>query len=360
MSDNINSMNFKQLKNEVQSLRDEIAIMKRKYEDIIYNLDTDNFSQRVVKQGKDMYTKIEQNAEGISIQAEKVEENKQNLATLKITADEIESEVFEENEDGTKTSRITQTADAIRSEIKSATETLDEKFENYSTTEQTESKISAKVKEYVTNTLDDKDYVTNAELEITANGIRSTVTSNYNTLSGDIDDVWSYASGIEQTASRISTRVGKVENGQYTQNGETYTLFEQTADKFTFTGNVNIRSTDEVYSTVKIDAGHLQLYPYGSSDSIVDLGMYYINNVWQPRMRFGQGTGDGVKGTGWIYKDLDNFGMVYNTNSGKVLAIDFNSTSNAIYIRGNVEFSGGTVTGLPAGGTGGTATAVFG
>ena len=236
MSDNINSMNFKQLKNEVQSLRDELAIMKRKYEDMIYNLDTDNFSQRVVKQGKDMYTKIEQTAEEISLQAEKVDENKQSLAELKITAEEIESEVFEENEDGTKTSRITQTADAIRSEIKSATETLDGKFKNYSTTEQTESKISAKVEEYVTNTLDDKDYVTNAELQITADGIRSTVTSNYNYLSDDIDDVWSYASSINQTANSISTRVGKVEKGQYTQNNVTYTLFTQTDDTFEFNG----------------------------------------------------------------------------------------------------------------------------
>lgn len=246
MSDNINTMNFKQLKNEVQSLRDELAIMKRKYEDIIYNLDTDNFSQRIVKQGKDMYTKIEQTAEEISLQAEKVGENTKNLSELQITAEEIQMAVFEENEDGTKTSKITQTADAIRSEIKSATETLDGKFKNYSTTEQTEIKISAKVEEYVTNTLDDKDYVTNAELQITADGIRSTVTSNYNSLSGDIDDVRSYASNINQTANSISTRVEKVEDGEF--NG--YTLFTQTADTFKFNGkymlmNSAIQLTDD-------------------------------------------------------------------------------------------------------------------
>ena len=50
MSDNINNMNDKQLRNEVQLLRDELAIMKRKFEDIIYNLDTDNFSSRFVKE----------------------------------------------------------------------------------------------------------------------------------------------------------------------------------------------------------------------------------------------------------------------------------------------------------------------
>ena len=47
MSDNIPDMNFKQLRNEVQLLRDELAIMKRKYEDILYNLDDDNFSRRI-------------------------------------------------------------------------------------------------------------------------------------------------------------------------------------------------------------------------------------------------------------------------------------------------------------------------
>ena len=135
------SNTIKQLRNEVQLLRDELAIMKRKYEDILYNLDTDNFSQRVVKQGKDMYTKIEQTAGEISLQAEKVGENTKNLTELSITAKEIESAVFEENEDGTKTSRITQTAEAIRSEVQSAIDGVnddtDEKLKNYSTITQT-------------------------------------------------------------------------------------------------------------------------------------------------------------------------------------------------------------------------------
>ena len=48
----MSDIEVKRLRNEVQELRDELAIMKRKYEDILYNLDTDNFSQRVVKQGK--------------------------------------------------------------------------------------------------------------------------------------------------------------------------------------------------------------------------------------------------------------------------------------------------------------------
>jgi hypothetical protein len=92
MSDmNIATMNDKQLRNEVQLLRDELAIFKRKYEDIIHNLDTDNFSSRYVKEQGDTRTKIEQNAEKISLQAEKITDNEEAMAELTVKAGEISS-----------------------------------------------------------------------------------------------------------------------------------------------------------------------------------------------------------------------------------------------------------------------------
>ena len=243
MSDNINTMNFKQLKNEVQSLRDELAIMKRKYEDIIYNLDTDNFSQRVVKQGKDMYTKIEQNAESISLQAEKTNENSSNLAKLTITAEEIQSEVKALADEDTKLStKIDQTAESIATNVSA----INEEFKKYSTTEQTANQISAKVEEvkeyaegYVTDQLANGDYITNATLksqfDIYANGIYSEVSETYETKS-DANSAYSSlsssVSSIRQTANSISTRVGKVENGQF---GD-YTLFTQSNNTFKFDG----------------------------------------------------------------------------------------------------------------------------
>ena len=269
MSDsNIYNMNDRQLRNEVQLLRDELAIMKRKYEDIIYNLDTDNFSQRVVKQGKDMHTKIEQTADEISLQAEKVGENTKNLAKLKITAEEIQSEVFEENEDGTKTSRITQTAEKIesevkkltdadkelsskitqtageiRSEIKSATDTINGKFDNYSTIEQTAKQISASVtetkeyaEEYVTDVLANGDYVTSATLQSqlnqSANGIYATVKETYETKSSANSSYSSLRSSISSVsieADNISSRVEDLE----TFKSSTFT---QTADGFLLDG----------------------------------------------------------------------------------------------------------------------------
>lgn len=91
MSDNINKMDFKQLRNEVQLLRDELAIMKRKYEDIIYNLDTDNFSSRFVKEQGDMRTAIEVTAEGVKSKVSKEDFE----STITQTAESISSIVSE-------------------------------------------------------------------------------------------------------------------------------------------------------------------------------------------------------------------------------------------------------------------------
>lgn len=65
MSDNIQNMDVKRLRNEVQLLRDELAIMQRKYEDILYNLDDDNFSSKLLKEKDNMKTEIKVTAEGI-------------------------------------------------------------------------------------------------------------------------------------------------------------------------------------------------------------------------------------------------------------------------------------------------------
>ena len=91
MSNDIAKMNDKQLRNEVQLLRDELAIMKRKYEDIIYNLDTDNFSSRFVKEQGDMRTAIKVTAEGIETKVS----NEEFESTIKQTAESISSIVSE-------------------------------------------------------------------------------------------------------------------------------------------------------------------------------------------------------------------------------------------------------------------------
>lgn len=83
----------KKLRNEVQLLSDELAIMKRKYEDIIYNLDTDNFSSRFVKEQGDMRTAVEVTAEGIKTKVSKEDLDKEleQYTSISQTYEAIES-----------------------------------------------------------------------------------------------------------------------------------------------------------------------------------------------------------------------------------------------------------------------------
>ena len=99
----ISKMNDKQLRNAVQLLYDELAKMRRKYEDILYNLDDENFSSRLVKEKDKM------------------------KAEISVTAEEITTKVSQTDLDATleKYSLISQTADAI-STVVSKNAKLDE------------------------------------------------------------------------------------------------------------------------------------------------------------------------------------------------------------------------------------------
>ena len=102
-------MSFSQLKNEVQMLRDELAIMQRKYEDILYNLDDNNFSSRFVKEKENMKTAISVTAEGIESKVSKEDFNSQMMQTAEAIKTKVSKDEFE--------SEIKQTAEAIRSVV---------------------------------------------------------------------------------------------------------------------------------------------------------------------------------------------------------------------------------------------------
>lgn len=92
MSDmDINRMDFKQLRNEVQFLRDELAIFRRKYEDMIYNLDSDNFSSHIIKEKDGMKAQIKLTAEEISTKVS----NEDFESAISQTAERISSVVVE-------------------------------------------------------------------------------------------------------------------------------------------------------------------------------------------------------------------------------------------------------------------------
>lgn len=125
MSDKpINKMDVKQLRDEVQLLRDELAIMKRKYEDIIYNLDDENFSSRFVKEKNGIKTTVEVTAEGIK---------------TKVSKEELTGAL-------TKYSTKEQTEYLIKTAVASEVEGT---LEGYSTIEQTSEQISTTVSKKV-------------------------------------------------------------------------------------------------------------------------------------------------------------------------------------------------------------------
>lgn len=89
LSNDIAKMDDRQLRNEVQMLRDELAIMKRTFEDIIYNLDTDNFSSRFTKEQGEMRAAIEFTAKGIKSKVSK--EDLDAYSTKIQTAEQIQN-----------------------------------------------------------------------------------------------------------------------------------------------------------------------------------------------------------------------------------------------------------------------------
>lgn len=178
MSD-ISKMTDKQLRNEVQLLRDELAKMKRTYEDIIYNLDDGNFSSQFIKEKDDMKTKIEVTAEGIKTKVSKtdLETSLSNYSTIEQTAFEITSMV---------------TKNFIRGKL----------GDTYTTPDTVYSMIDQE-----------------------ANSIMLSVIETYGELESRI-------ASVSLTADSFETRVGNLEDGKY---GD-YTLFRQTADTFLFDG----------------------------------------------------------------------------------------------------------------------------
>lgn len=264
---NISKMNFKQLKNEVQSLRDELAVMKREYDDIIYNIDDSNLSYVLRKEKQNMMSEITVNAE------------------------EIKTKV-------------------------SSTD-LDGKLENYSTISQTALAITSTVNsKYIEDAISDK-FVSNVQLTTqlkqTSDSITQTVSEKYETKN-DAEDSYNYFVGqLKVTSDKISAVVSKniaacyksdtmpdntassIEKTMLCLYGGKYwyfndiknewleypesgvkTMFEQTSDEFKLTGDVKISGDLITYGTIsasRIDMDNLsctKLYQKGNSDG------YYV------------------------------------------------------------------------------------
>lgn len=252
-------MDFKQLRNKVQSLIDEVARMKRYYEDSINNLDASNFGRSFAIQQNNMkatikmaadviktavteddlaqelikYSTIEQTAEAITstVTAEYVNTligggyvtNAMMVSQIQQTSEQIllsvsteyETKENAETQYNSLTSSIALTSEQIQSKV-SKTD-LEKELSDYSTITQTASDITAAVsaeRTYVTNLLD-TDYYTQAEVDskisVSANGVLVEVSGVYQTIDA-ADDDYSYLNGrINTTNSNVSSLRSSIE-----------------------------------------------------------------------------------------------------------------------------------------------------
>jgi hypothetical protein len=159
--------------------------MKREYEDILYNLDDDNFSSRFVREKNNLKTAITQTEKEIKLQASAIDENTSAISSLSITAENI-------------TSRVEQT---------------------------------------------EMDLVSYAEMALTSDEVYSIVSTEY--IKGRVDgeyatsdDIYTLQASIEQNAESITMIVSDSGSGEES-------IFKQTADGgFEMSGDVKITGVD--------------------------------------------------------------------------------------------------------------------
>ncbi|NLB80112.1 MAG: hypothetical protein GX800_00515, partial [Clostridiaceae bacterium] len=262
----IQGMDFRQLRNEVQLLRDELAITKRKYEDLLYNLDDDNFADYIKKEKENMKTEIKVSAEGIGILVSEVYPNGvENESSIEVNAREISYKV-------------------------SAID-VDNKLVNYSTITQTATAITSAVnneRQYTTNLLDTDYYTkvqTNSQITQSANSIYSSVSATYETKDGASSNFSNLDSRIIQTETAITLKVSadysepiltsssppysdktrlyyNTSNDYYyfwngsawavATSNNIYSAFEQTATGFNLSGNVRIDGNTVITENLKL------------------------------------------------------------------------------------------------------------
>lgn len=236
MSDTeISKMNFKQLRNEVQELRDELARFKRAYNDTIENLDDSNLSEYLIKEKEGMKTEIEVSADGITALIARSDELGNRCTTIEVNAEKIQTQVAKNQKNiGEFDSKLTQTAEKISSEVTAVKEDVGTfKTAINQRADSIESSVSAietDVGEF------------NSKIEQTKDSITMTVNAAYS----NPVEVNGFSSN---TADKSKIYYNTVNNKYYHYDGEKWvsgsnanfgTVFEQTADGFMMRGNVKV------------------------------------------------------------------------------------------------------------------------
>lgn len=222
--ENIDKMSFKELRKEVQLLRDELAVFKRKYEDAIYNLGSENFGKSFTVAQNNMKTQIQITADAIktTVSQNELADTLKEYSTTEQTAKAITSTVtstvnadYVDNLELTNyvtNTTFTQTADQIKSDVSKTVLKGDLKttLEEYSTIKQTADEINSTVKAF-----DDKlsSYSTITQ---TAEAINSKVNKKH--IKDLLEGEYAASSEITQLSDRISLVVTATDTGAATVN----------------------------------------------------------------------------------------------------------------------------------------------
>ena len=259
MSDmDISKMDFKQLRNEVQLLRDEFAVFKRKYSDTVNNLDSDNFGKAFTAEQNNM------------------------KAQLRVTAASIETVVS----DLVNYSKITQTANMIQSVVSksvdlssaepiSSLEKATDTTKLYVVQTKVDGKVTDETYYYYDEILKDWAVLTgnsiNTVFEQTASGFR---------MRGNVKISGSLIVDGEISGDRIrgGTIVGSTI--ETAQNGGVYSIYDHTG--------LHFYDSDDQTEGWAIE-------PSSSYGGVLN---YYINN----RNCYIFGTGE--SGSGYAYTDM--------------------------------------------------------
>lgn len=301
MSDpDINKMNFKQLKNEVQLLRDELALFKRKYEDAIYNLDSDNFGKSFTVEQNNMKAQIKITANSIKTMVSDTDlaAELEKYSTIEQTAEAIKTKVSNADlaAELKKYSTIEQTTEAISTEVTNINSATDNKLKLYSTLEQTAEAIKTTVsKSYVVNLLDD-EYVTDAEMKSqisqTETEIKAEVSNKYATQNS--------VTGIKSEIKANSDSISAIVAGNYTED-----LLSNYLTGIVISPNSIKMVNGNAYSQYNSDglkfydsSNQVEGWAIEPSNSYGGALNYYVNNGLCYTF------GSGLSGTGYTVTDL--------------------------------------------------------
>ena len=260
---------------EIESVRQDFKVGQGEFESTI-NTQIGNLTADVEVNFKDVNEKIAGNVTGIGNLASKIEQTESSITQsvsnqIKAVNDKISKEStgirsYVQNNYSTKT----QTADKISSEINSVKKIITDGDKgvktylqnNYSTTTQTSRMIDSKVNSFDSRLgrAESRITQTSDKIDSEIRSVKSTASSNYNSLS----------SRITQTANSVSSKVSSSEaRSIFRQEARSFTF---DADQVNFNSNVDIRGRFKTTGTRRsFDDG----YYTGASVTMDDGGLFF-------------------------------------------------------------------------------------